>query len=169
MDAQPIRPKPIRVFLCGDVMTGRGVDQILPHAGNPLLHESYVESALDYVRLAEDANGPIARPQQLSYPWGVALDEFNRARPDVRIVNLETSITRSNAYDPKGINYRMTPENAGCLAAAGIDCCALANNHVLDWARADCSIRLRVSIGCGSSMRALAAMTSRRPHPRSWI
>jgi poly-gamma-glutamate synthesis protein (capsule biosynthesis protein) len=133
MDAQPIRPKPIRIFLCGDVMTGRGVDQILPHAGNPLLHESYVESALDYVRLAEDANGPIARPQQLSYPWGVALDEFNSARPDVRIVNLETSITRSNAYDPKGINYRMTPENAGCLAAAGIDCCALANNHVLDW------------------------------------
>jgi poly-gamma-glutamate synthesis protein (capsule biosynthesis protein) len=48
-------------------------------------------------------------------------------------VNLETSITCSNAYDPKGINYRMNPENAGCLAAAGIDCCTLANNHVLDW------------------------------------
>ncbi len=114
-------------------MTGRGVDQILPHPGDPLLHESHVESALDYVRLAEEANGPIARPQQFSYPWGVALDELNRARPDVRIVNLETSITCSNAYDPKGINYRMNPENAGCLAAAGIDCCTLANNHVLDW------------------------------------
>src|SRR6266576_4240851 len=30
----------------------------------------------------------------------------------------------------------MSPENAECLAAAGIDCCVLANNHVLDWGRA---------------------------------
>jgi poly-gamma-glutamate capsule biosynthesis protein CapA/YwtB (metallophosphatase superfamily) len=27
----------------------------------------------------------------------------------------------------------MSPENADCLSAAGIDCCVLANNHVLDW------------------------------------
>jgi poly-gamma-glutamate synthesis protein (capsule biosynthesis protein) len=27
----------------------------------------------------------------------------------------------------------MTPENIGCLTAAGIDCCVLANNHMLDW------------------------------------
>lgn len=25
----------ITLFLCGDVMTGRGIDQILPHAGMP--------------------------------------------------------------------------------------------------------------------------------------
>jgi poly-gamma-glutamate synthesis protein (capsule biosynthesis protein) len=37
---------------------------------------------------------------------------------------------------PKGINYRVSPENAACLAAAAIDCCVLANNHVLDWGRA---------------------------------
>jgi poly-gamma-glutamate capsule biosynthesis protein CapA/YwtB (metallophosphatase superfamily) len=30
----------------------------------------------------------------------------------------------------------MSPENAGCLVAGGIDCCVLANNHVLDWGRA---------------------------------
>ena len=30
----------------------------------------------------------------------------------------------------------MSSENAHCLAAAGIDCCVLANNHVLDWGRA---------------------------------
>src|SRR6516162_4097410 len=30
----------------------------------------------------------------------------------------------------------MSPENAGCLSAAGVDCCVLANNHVLDWGRA---------------------------------
>ncbi len=29
----------------------------------------------------------------------------------------------------------MSPENAACLVSAGIDCCALANNHVLDWGR----------------------------------
>ncbi len=36
----------------------------------------------------------------------------------------------------KGINYRMTPENFPAISAAGIDCCVLANNHVLDWGAA---------------------------------
>lgn len=27
----------------------------------------------------------------------------------------------------------MHPANIGCLTAAGLDCCALANNHLLDW------------------------------------
>jgi len=133
--APPRRADLIRVFLCGDVMTGRGIDQVLPRPCDPALHERFVASALDYVRLAEEANGPIQRPVDLSYVWGVALDELNRARPDLRIANLETSITRSDDYVRKGINYRMSPENADCLAAAGIDCCVLANNHVLDWGR----------------------------------
>jgi len=126
----------VRIFLCGDVMTGRGIDQILPHPCDPQLHEDYATSALHYVRLAERAAaGPIPRNVAPSYVWGAALDEFNRTRPDVRIINLETSITRSEDYAPKGINYRMSSENARCLAAAGIDCCVLANNHVLDWGR----------------------------------
>ena len=54
--------------------------------------------------------------------------------PDVRIINLETSVTRSEDYwQDKGINYRMHPKNIPCLTSAGIDCCVLANNHVLDW------------------------------------
>jgi poly-gamma-glutamate capsule biosynthesis protein CapA/YwtB (metallophosphatase superfamily) len=53
--------------------------------------------------------------------------------PDARIINLETSITTSSNYERKGINYRMHPANLPCLTAAKIDCCALANNHVLDW------------------------------------
>ena len=125
----------VRLFLCGDVMTGRGIDQMLPHPCDPALHEGYVQSARDYVRLAEQLNGPIPRPVDLSYIWGAALDELDRARPDTRIINLETSITRSEDYADKGINYRMSPENAACLAAASIDCCVLANNHVLDWGR----------------------------------
>jgi poly-gamma-glutamate capsule biosynthesis protein CapA/YwtB (metallophosphatase superfamily) len=125
----------MRIFLCGDVMTGRGIDQILPQPCNPVLYEGYATSALDYVRLAEEANGPIPRAGDPSYVWGVALDELNRMRPDVRIINLETSITRSEDYAPKGINYRMSPENAICLTAAAPDCCVLANNHVMDWGR----------------------------------
>jgi poly-gamma-glutamate synthesis protein (capsule biosynthesis protein) len=124
------------MFLCGDVMTGRGIDQVLGHPCSPALHESHVHSAIHYVHLAQAANGPIPRNVPPAYIWGAALDEWNRLRPDVRIVNLETSITRSEDYLPKGINYRMSPENAGCLKAADIDCCVLANNHVLDWGRA---------------------------------
>jgi poly-gamma-glutamate synthesis protein (capsule biosynthesis protein) len=70
---------------------------------------------------------------EFAYPWGDALAELDRAVPDVRIINLETAITVSDSYRPKGINYRMHPANVGCLTAAGVDCCALANNHVLDW------------------------------------
>jgi poly-gamma-glutamate capsule biosynthesis protein CapA/YwtB (metallophosphatase superfamily) len=124
----------LRLFLCGDVMTGRGVDQVLPRPGDPRIHESYLQSAEMYVRLADEANGPIPRPVGFSYIWGDALDEFARARPDARIINLETSITRSDEYwTGKGINYRMHPGNAPCISAARIDCCVLANNHVLDW------------------------------------
>lgn len=123
----------VSIFLCGDVMTGRGVDQILSHPADPRLFESYVTSALGYVALAEEANGPIVRPVDDAYVWGESLAELQRARPDVRIINLETSITRSDDCAPKGINYRMSPENVGCLLAARIDCCTLANNHVLDW------------------------------------
>ena len=128
--------KSVRLFLCGDVMTGRGVDQIMAHPSDPALYEGGVASALGYVRLAEAVSGDIARRAPPNYVWGAALDELSRRRPDVRLVNLETSVTRSDSHVPKGINYRMSPENADCLSAAGIDCCALANNHVLDWGRA---------------------------------
>jgi poly-gamma-glutamate synthesis protein (capsule biosynthesis protein) len=68
-----------------------------------------------------------------SYLWGDALVALRETRPDLRVINLETSITRSTEFTPKGINYKMNPSNAPCLTAAGIDCCVLANNHVLDW------------------------------------
>jgi poly-gamma-glutamate synthesis protein (capsule biosynthesis protein) len=123
----------IRLFLCGDVMTGRGIDQVLPHPSDPVIHEPSMKSALGYVRLAEERSGPIPRPADPSYIWGDALGELERANPDVRIINLETAVTRSEDWLDKGINYRMSPENIACLTAARIDCCALANNHVLDW------------------------------------
>lgn len=126
----------ITLFLCGDVMTGRGIDQILPHAGKPHLFESYVKSALDYVDLAERQTGPIRRPVDFAYIWGDALEVMRRVGPDLRIINLETAVTTSeDAWPDKGINYRMHPDNVPCLSAGGIDCCVLANNHVLDWGR----------------------------------
>jgi poly-gamma-glutamate synthesis protein (capsule biosynthesis protein) len=123
-----------RLFLCGDVMTGRGIDQILPHPGNPVLHEPYVQDARDYVDLAEAVHGPIPRPAPCAYIWGLALAEIEREKPDARIVNLETSITRSDDYwEGKGINYRMHPDNVAALTAAHLDVCVLANNHVMDY------------------------------------
>ena len=128
-----MQKKEMTIFMCGDVMTGRGIDQILPHPADPGIHEPYLKSALQYVELAEEAHGPIPKPAAYSYIWGDALGEFGLAAPDVKIINLETAVTRSEDYEAKGINYRMAPENIPCLAAAGIDCCALANNHVMDW------------------------------------
>jgi poly-gamma-glutamate capsule biosynthesis protein CapA/YwtB (metallophosphatase superfamily) len=125
----------MKIFLCGDVMLGRGVDQILPQPCDPVLYEEYLHSAVDYVLLAEEANGAINRRVPPSYVWGAALAELERHSPDLRLINLETSVTRSDDYWPKGINYRMSPENASCLATASVQCCALANNHVLDWGR----------------------------------
>jgi poly-gamma-glutamate synthesis protein (capsule biosynthesis protein) len=122
------------IFLCGDVMTGRGIDHILAHASDPQLFEPYVKDAGEYVALAEAANGPVARPARDPYVWGDALAELAHRQPRVRVANLETSVTRSaDHWRGKGIHYRMSPENVGCLTAVRFDVCALANNHVVDF------------------------------------
>ena len=124
------------LFLAGDVMTGRGLDQAMAHPGEAALHEPSIRDARKYVALAEAAHGPIPAPISSAYPWGDALAVLGAMRPDVRIVNLETSVTTSNAWcRGKEIHYRMHPVNAGCLTAAGIQVATLANNHTLDWGR----------------------------------
>lgn len=55
------------IFLCGDVMTGRGIDQILPHPNGPAIHEPFMTSALDYVQLAESVDGAIPRPADFTW------------------------------------------------------------------------------------------------------
>lgn len=115
-------------------MTGRGIDQALSHPGDPTLFESYVKSAVDYLKLAERANGPIPRPVPPHYIWGDSLAVLAEESPDVRIVNLETAITDGGAPWPgKGIHYRMHPANVSSLTVAALDACTLANNHILDW------------------------------------
>lgn len=125
----------VTLWLAGDVMTARGIDQILPHPGDPRILESYMISAVDYVRLAERVTGPIPHPVDFAYVWGDALAWLERQAPDLRLINLETAVTTSDAAEPKGIHYRMHPANLPVLAAAGVDACVLANNHVLDWGR----------------------------------
>lgn len=116
-------------------MTGRGIDQVLPHPSDPRLREPYVDSALEYVVMAENRNGPVPKPVHSTYIWGDAMGELDKFAPEARLINLETAITTSDEYEPKGINYRMHPGNIACLTKAKIDCCAVANNHVLDWSR----------------------------------
>jgi poly-gamma-glutamate synthesis protein (capsule biosynthesis protein) len=124
----------VTIFLCGDVMTGRGIDQVLPHPSAPRIYEPYVRDARVYVGLGERAHGPIPKPVDFPYIWGDALGVLERMDPDLRMINLETAVTTSEDYwRGKGINYRMHPSNIACITAAGIDFASFANNHVLDW------------------------------------
>jgi poly-gamma-glutamate capsule biosynthesis protein CapA/YwtB (metallophosphatase superfamily) len=124
----------ITLFLCGDVMLGRGVDQILPNPGDPALRERYLRDARDYIWLAEQENGPVPAPVDLTWPWGDALTVLDAVAPDARVVNLETSVTTCDGFAPgKAVHYRMNPANLPALSVARPDVCALANNHVLDF------------------------------------
>src|SRR5438132_3278625 len=140
----------MRLFLCGDVMTGRGIDQALPHPANPVLYEPYVRDAREYVHLAEKAHGSIPRPLSFDYIWGDALQELERGEVDLRIVNWETAvISAETPWLGKAIQYRMHPQNIACLSAADISVCALANNHVLDWGYDGLSETLRTLDAAG--------------------
>ena len=99
-DSEEVSDGVVTVFACGDVMPGRGVDQILPHPGDPELREAYARDARAYVDLAEDAHGPIPRPVSFGWPWGDALRVLDEIAPDVRVINLETSITASRGFAP---------------------------------------------------------------------
>jgi poly-gamma-glutamate synthesis protein (capsule biosynthesis protein) len=161
-----VRDGAVVVFLCGDVMTGRGVDQIMPCPGDARLAEPFVRDAGEYVGLAEAVNGPIPRPVDFGWPWGDALRLLDEAEPDVRVVNLETSITRcGEAAAEKSVHYRMCPDNIACLTAGRPDVCALANNHVLDFGRQGLLETLDALAGAGltSAGAGRDADEARRP------
>eukprot|EP01083_Nonionella_stella_P048284 129184_1 len=90
--------------------------------------------------MAERKNGklpPHDITSSANYIWGDLMDALNTYAPDIKIINLETSVT--TAEDPwpeKGINYRMNPQNVYVLKTLNTKrnlVCNLANNHVLDW------------------------------------
>ncbi len=55
------------------------------------------------------------------------------AAADLAVVNLEAPLCRARSPIAKcGPNFRSDPRVAGALAAAGVDVCCLANNHMMD-------------------------------------
>jgi poly-gamma-glutamate capsule biosynthesis protein CapA/YwtB (metallophosphatase superfamily) len=140
----------IRLFLAGDVMTGRGLDQIMKHPGDPTLYEPWVRDARVYVELTETRSGPIPRGVEPDYVWGGALDVLDDAVPDARIINLETAVTdRGSPWPDKTIHYRMHPANIDCLTVARIDVAVLANNHATDWSVPGLEQTIEVLAGAG--------------------
>src|SRR5204862_7200895 len=112
--------------------------------------EAYGREATTYVALAESVSGPIPRRVDPAWPWGDALGVLDDLAPDVRLINLETSITRSGDFAPgKEVHYRMNPANIACLTVARPDVCALANNHVLDFGQSGLPETLDTLSGAG--------------------
>lgn len=140
----------VTLLLCGDVMPGRGVDQVLPHPGDPELREPGASDAGVYVRLAERVNGPIPYPVGFDWPWGDALRVADDMAPDVRVINLECAVTRNGEFaSGKIVHYRMEPANLPCVTVFKPGACALANNHVLDFGRAGLNDTLHWLAGAG--------------------
>jgi poly-gamma-glutamate capsule biosynthesis protein CapA/YwtB (metallophosphatase superfamily) len=133
MSPEPAR---LRLALCGDVMIGRGIDQILPHPGNPAIYVSTrgITDAKAYVQAAVQRHGSIPANRGFAYVWGDVLSIFASFAPDLRMINLETAITtQGEPWPNKLIHFRMNPRNVAALLHADIDFCSLANNHVMDW------------------------------------
>lgn len=152
------------LVLAGDVMTGRGVDQVLAHPGAAELAEAYVTDARTYVRLAERRFGAVPAPVGPEWPWGDALEVITARPGAIRVMNLETSITRSEGRAPgKAVHYRMSPDNLDVLRVAQADVWALANNHVLDHGTQGLTETLEVLAGAG-----LAATGAGRDAEEAW-
>lgn len=150
MSSETEASRPITLFLCGDVMIGRGIDQIMSRPSHAELREADVKDARHYVELARKKSGPIPKRVEPTYVWGDALGEIEKRAPDAHIGNLETSITSSDAYwEAKGIHYRMYPMNVACLTGSRLDVCALANNHVMDFGEPGLLETLAVLRGAG--------------------
>jgi poly-gamma-glutamate synthesis protein (capsule biosynthesis protein) len=66
-----------------------------------------------------------------SYPWGDTLSLLEKA--DLRILNLETTLTNHNEKNPKVFNFKALPDRVKTLKQANIDIVNLANNHTLDF------------------------------------
>lgn len=126
--------KTIKLLVAGDVMTGRGIDQILSYPSDVHIDEPLIKDAREYVLLAEYKNGKIPRNSHGDYIWGDALTELSVRQPHIRLINLETSITKNSLPNTdKAIQYRMHPNNIDALTTAKFNVCSMANNHILDW------------------------------------
>ncbi|MDM7322573.1 MAG: hypothetical protein P3W87_004660 [Gammaproteobacteria bacterium] len=77
----------ITLCLTGNVMSRHGINQILSHLCLPRIHETAMDSALGYVHLTEEVNGPLPRVVDPTYIWGDTLARaiLERLRPDLGI------------------------------------------------------------------------------------
>eukprot|EP00899_Mesostigma_viride_P028783 jgi/Mesvir1/908/Mv17470-RA.1 len=118
--------------LVGDVMTGRLVDQLLPHPTPDEVEHGRSMSELGQMLRRSHLPPGTHDDAMCRRVWGTALAPLLSA--DVRILNLETSVTANSAKWPgKTFNYRMHPGNVGVLTVARVDYASLANNHMLDY------------------------------------
>ena len=127
----------VTLLLCGDVMLGRGVDQILPHPGDPTLRERSVRDARTYVSLAAEVNGSIPQPVDWSWPWGDALELLARDR--LRRPDHQSGNQHHHQLGLRSWQGRPLPDAPGQRSRSPSivqpDVCVLANNHVLDFGR----------------------------------
>lgn len=65
------------------------------------------------------------------YPWGNVLPLLQEH--DFTLINLETTLTNSDAIIPKVFNFKATPDKVKSLQEAKIHAVTLANNHILDF------------------------------------
>jgi len=85
---------------------------------------------------------------------------------DLTMVNLESSITRRGAREPKDYHFRTSPQALGVLDRAGVDVIGLANNHSVDYGPVGLADTLRAArtspapvVGIGRNARE-----AYRPH-----
>ena len=76
-------------------------------------------------------NEKISDVGDYKYPWGNMLEIMKNT--DVNLVNLETTLTKSEKEVPKVFNFKADPDKVECLTEARVDVVSLANNHSLDY------------------------------------
>ncbi len=65
------------------------------------------------------------------YPWGNVLPLLQKN--DLNVINLETTLTKSQKKISKVFNFKADPDKVEVLKIGNIDLVCLANNHILDF------------------------------------
>lgn len=123
----------VRLFVGGDIITGGAIDRLFATHNEDDFGKPDYRPSSQKIELSAQLHGAVAPPLRHDYVWGIALEALEVAQPDFRLANLETSVTTCADWERKDFNFRMHPDNIGCLTALGLDCVSLANNHVLDF------------------------------------
>ena len=151
------------LFLAGDVMTGRGVDQILPHSGVRICTSRARSQPARYVELAEagQRRDPAAGGPRVAV-GGCAASSPSRARRPHRQPGDQRHRPRTTSRPPRTSTTGCTRPTCR-LTAARLDVCVLANNHVLDFGRRRARRDPR-----GAAARGICDRRARAGRPQAW-